>query len=123
MNYKIYHCIINKTYSCMYSYFCSFCSPLVLPNTKRYLLKSSPKDMFIDFREQGKDRESVKEKHQSVPSTCALTRDQAHNILMYGRMLQPPELPSQGKILSFIISFAIFKYSSASKKFFHFSFI
>ena len=49
---------------------------------------SSPKDMFIDFREAGGERE----KHQSVAPH--IHPDQTHNLLVYGMMLQSTEPPS-----------------------------
>ena len=85
------------------------------PHVYIYIL-SSPEDIFfpIAFRERGSGRVrergrniSVREKHQLVaflyllihtsmgiePETwvCALTRNQTHNLLVHGMMLQPTE--------------------------------
>ena len=68
------------------------------------------KKLLIDFQKERK-RESidVRKKHPSVaclesprlkikPATqvCSLTMYQIQNLLVYGMMLQPPELPGQG---------------------------
>ena len=49
--------------------------------------KTSPNDMFIDFRERNTD--------WLIP-TCAPTRDRTHNLLVYKTTLQPTEPPGQG---------------------------
>ena len=72
-------------------------------------LKSSPEDMFTDFREKTREREK---KHQLVcpghtlwprmePAAYALTRNRTHNLLEYRRMFQPTELPGQGWLTDF----------------------
>ena len=65
---------------------------------------SSPKDMFIDFRESkgGRDRDrdrdrGIKVTHiDQVPPKCALMGDLTHNLLVYRTRLQPTESPGQG---------------------------
>ena len=68
---------------------------------------SSPKDMFIDFRERvrererGRKREGERERERErnihqLPPKCALMGDLTHNLLVYRTRLQPTESPGQG---------------------------
>ena len=101
---------------------------------KRAFLKSSL-DMFIDFRERGRERGSEKEKVRETnidllgkyqckrktsigcflyaprmgikPATwvCALIGNGTHNILVYGTVLQSSESPGQGNSMLFKTNF------------------
>ena len=46
--------------------------------------------------ERGREREGEKEKHRSVASVCALTRNQISHLLVYRTKHQPTEPPYQG---------------------------
>ena len=68
--------------------------------------------MFFDFREGGRERnrETLIGCLLLVPwlgtepatQVCALTGDQTYNLLVYGRMLHPADLPGQGHFLKSI---------------------
>ena len=84
----------------------------------------------MDFRQKGRARETERDRPigcltyvarpglQLATSSCALTGDRTHNLLLYEMMLQPQPTEPQGPGSPFFTSHAIYNFShSASLSF------
>ena len=52
--------------------------------------------MYIDFRDEEGERNTDGRNIDWLPPVLALTRDQTHNLLVYGRTFQTTEPPAGG---------------------------
>ena len=69
-----------------------------------FFFKSSPGDVYTDFREKGKEGERETSISCLSPLIHAPTRDWTHNLLVYGTTFQSTEPPCQGKTCSVLIT-------------------